>query len=306
MSLILVTGATGRHGRTGAYVAHRLRQQGHHVRVLVRTRDERSAALEAEGFEVMIGDLRERNSLLTAMDGLDQATFCFPVGAGIVEAAASFTSALRKVSPNARVVVMSMGAAQETSPSHLGRAAWLAEEVMASSGLKLCILRVAAMFYENILLLHSDSIREHGVIRNGFGETKIPWIAGEDAAELMVAALLHPDRFGEQPVCYPPGAEVLSHAEISEALSTELSRGIQFESISEEEWRMELVALAGTGHPAINEDMARHISALGAAYSQRGRAQLAIVPGALAAQIGRQAKSFREFVQSHRDLLTTQ
>jgi nucleoside-diphosphate-sugar epimerase len=79
---ILVTGATGRHGGTGAYVARRLREEGHSVRVLARTRDERSAALEAAGFEVHFGDLRERNSLLTAMEGIDQATFCFPVAPG--------------------------------------------------------------------------------------------------------------------------------------------------------------------------------------------------------------------------------
>jgi uncharacterized protein YbjT (DUF2867 family) len=174
MSLILVTGATGRHGGTGAYVARRLRQEGHRVRVLVRTQDERSAALEAEGFDVRVGDLRDRSTLLAAMAGVEQATFCFPVDAGIVEAAANFMSALRKVSPQARVVVMSMLVAQESSPSHLGRAAWLAEEVMASSGANLCILRVAALFYENLLVLHRDSIRERSVIRNCFGDTRMP------------------------------------------------------------------------------------------------------------------------------------
>ena len=113
MSLILVTGATGRHGGTGAYVARRLRQEGHQVRVLVRTQDERSAALEADGFDIQVGDLRDRSTLLPAMEGVEQATFCFPVDSGIVEAAASFISALRKVSPNARVVVMSMMAVQQ-------------------------------------------------------------------------------------------------------------------------------------------------------------------------------------------------
>jgi uncharacterized protein YbjT (DUF2867 family) len=304
MSQILITGATGRHGGTGAYVARRLRQEGHQVRVLARTRDNRSTALETEGFEVMIGDLRERNSLLSAMEGVDQATFCFPVGAGIVEAAASFTSALRKVSPHARVVVMSMGAAQESSPSHLGRAAWLAEEIMASSGLKLRVLRVAAMFYENILLLHGASIRERGVIRNSFGDAQIPWIAGEDAAELMVAALLDPDRFGEQPVCYPPGTEVLSHAQIADSISTALSGNIRYEAISAEAWRIELAALAERGHPSLNEDMARHISTLGAAYSQRPGAQPAAVTGALAMQLGREAIPFLDFIQAHRDQLT--
>jgi uncharacterized protein YbjT (DUF2867 family) len=67
MSLILVTGATGRHGGTGAYVARRLQQEGHRVRVLVRARDERSEALVRQKFDVHVGDLRDRNSLLPAL-----------------------------------------------------------------------------------------------------------------------------------------------------------------------------------------------------------------------------------------------
>lgn len=303
MSLILVTGATGRHGGTGAYVARRLRQEGHQVRVLVRTQDERSAALEAEGFDVRVGDLRDRSTLLPAMEGVEQATFCFPVDSGIVEAAASFISALRKVSPDARVVVMSMMAAQESSPSHLGRAAWLAEEIMASGGTKVCVLRVAALFYENLLILHRDSIQAQGVIRNCFGETKMPWISGEDAAELMVVALLHPERFGGQSVCYPRGEVLLSHKQIADVLSEELGREISFENISADQWRKELGDLSQRGHPVVNQDMAKHITALGVAFAARSAEQTATAKGSVAALIGRDALQFREFVRRTREQL---
>ncbi|APR81270.1 putative nucleoside-diphosphate-sugar epimerase [Minicystis rosea] len=302
MSVILVTGATGRHGGTGAHVARRLREEGHEVRLLVRTRGERSAALEAAGFDVRFGDLRDRASLLPALAGVDQATFCFPVDAGIVEAAASFSSALRRVSPAARVVVMSMVAAHEKSPSHLGRAQWLAEEVMAWSGLSLCVLRVAAMFYENIALLHGASIRAQGVIRNCFGAANAPWIAGEDAAELMVAALLHPERFGDEPICHPSGAALHTHAEIAEVLASELSKPIRYEPVSLDAWRDELLALAEHGDTAVNEDMARHISVLGLALSQHGATKAPDV-ASLERQLGRPAMSFRSFVRSHADAL---
>jgi uncharacterized protein YbjT (DUF2867 family) len=303
MSLILVTGATGRHGGTGAYVARRLRQEGHQVRVLVRTQDERSVALEADGFDVRVGDLRDRSTLLPAMEGVEQATFCFPVDSGIVEAAASFISALRKVSPDARVVVMSMMAAQEWSPSHLGRAAWLAEEIMALGGTKVCVLRVAALFYENLLILHRDSIQAQGAIRNCFGETKMPWISGEDAAELMVAALLHPERFGEQSVCYPRGEVLLSHKQIADVLSEELGREISFENISADQWRKELGDLSQRGHPVVNQDMARHITALGVAFSARSGEQAPVAPGALSKLIKRDPMSFRDFARQARQQL---
>jgi uncharacterized protein YbjT (DUF2867 family) len=39
---IPVTGATGRHGSTGAHVARRLREEGRPVRILARTLSERT------------------------------------------------------------------------------------------------------------------------------------------------------------------------------------------------------------------------------------------------------------------------
>jgi uncharacterized protein YbjT (DUF2867 family) len=302
---ILVTGATGRHGGTGAHVARRLRDEGHDVRLLVRTRDERSTPWEAAGFDVHVADLRDRSSLLSAMEGVDQATFCFPVNAGIVEAAASFSSALRKVSPKARVVVMSMMAAQESSPSNLGRAQWLAEEVLAQSGLSLCVLRIAAFFYENILVLHSESIREQGVIRNCFGDAPAPWLAGDDAGELMVAALLHPERFGSEIICYPPGAEVMSHARLASEMAETLGRPIRYEAISRDEWRAELIALAERrGDSPLSATMAGHISALGEALSTRGASPIAPKVQDLVRKLGREPTTFRAFVAAHSAALT--
>ncbi|MFT3775991.1 MAG: NAD(P)H-binding protein [Minicystis sp.] len=297
MSVILVTGATGRHGGTGAHVARRLRDEGHAVRLLVRRRDARSAAFEADGFDVRVGDLRDPASLRPALEGVDQVTFSFPVDAGIVEAAAGLGSALRRSAPSARVVVLSMIVASEASPSHLGRAQWLAEEVLAWAGVERRILRVAALFYENIVLLHGPSIREHGVIRNCFGDARMPWIAGEDAAELMVAALLHPERFGDGPVCSPPGAELHTHAEIADVLTSELGKAVRFEAISPDAWRGDLLALAARGGSAVNQDMAGHISAVGAALSRRGPMK---APDAadLQRQLGRPAISLRRFVRS--------
>jgi uncharacterized protein YbjT (DUF2867 family) len=268
------------------------------VRVLVRSRDERSEALARQEFDVHVGDLRSRSSLLPALEGVSQAAFCFPVDAGIVDAAASFSSAIREVDRSVRTVVMSMIPAQPNSPSHLGRAQWLAEEVMAWAGLDLCILRIAAFFYENLAVLHGASIREHGVIRNCFGEARSPWIAGEDAAELVVAALLHPERFAGGKVQYPPGSALHTHSELADMLSTELSTPVRYESISLTEWRKELDELARRREALVNADMAKHISTLAHALSRRG-AQKAPDAPALERLLGRQPISFRDFIRGH-------
>jgi uncharacterized protein YbjT (DUF2867 family) len=303
MSLFLVTGATGRHGGTGAYVARRLQQEGHRVRVLVRSRDERSAALAAERFDVRVGDLRDFKSLLQALEGVSQATFCFPVDAGIVEAAGNFSAAVRETRVPPRVVVMSMIAAQHDSPSHLGRAQWLAEEVLAWAGLDVCILRIAALFYENLAVLHGASVREGGVIRNCFGDARAPWIAGEDAAELVVAALLHPERFSDEKIHYPSGAALHTHAELAALLASELSAPIRYEAISLAEWRDDLDGLAKRRDAVMNVDMAKHISTLGHALSLNG-AQKAPDAPALAHLIDHEPISFREFVRAHANEFT--
>ena len=68
---VLVTGATGRHGGTGAYVVRRLRENGVPVQASVRRLDDRSERVAALGAEVVVGDLTDHRSLWTALDGID-------------------------------------------------------------------------------------------------------------------------------------------------------------------------------------------------------------------------------------------
>jgi uncharacterized protein YbjT (DUF2867 family) len=72
---ILVVGGTGRHGGTGAYVAREFLRLGIPIRALVRQRDERARVLEESGAKVVVGDLRDRRSLIPALEGTAAAYF---------------------------------------------------------------------------------------------------------------------------------------------------------------------------------------------------------------------------------------
>jgi uncharacterized protein YbjT (DUF2867 family) len=298
---ILVTGATGRHGSTGAHVARRLREEGEAVRILARTPGDRTDALAALGAEVVIGDLHDRRSLVAALADVEQAYFTYPVDAGVIPAAANYAAAVRETGRPVRTVVMSMGPAHPLHPSDLGRAQWLAEEVMMWGGLDVLILRVVATFHQNLIALHGDSIRREGLLRNSFGDGSVGWINGSDAGELAVAALLRPDTF-DGPVCYPSGSELLNHREVAEILTEELGRSIAFETISPDAWRKDLVRLAEQ-HPGgvINTAMAGHISNVGAAVAARGAPPVDC--SELARLIDRTPMSLREFVRANRDVL---
>jgi uncharacterized protein YbjT (DUF2867 family) len=295
---ILVTGATGRHGSTGAHVARRLREEGRPVRILARARSERTDALERLGVEVAVGDLHDRRSLAPALAEVDLAYFTYPVDAGIVGAAANYAAAVREVGRAPRTVVMSMGPSHPLHPSALGRDQWLAEEVLAWAGNDLLILRIGATFHENLLALHGESIRRDGLLRNCFGDNPVGWINGSDAGEVAVAALLHPERF-DAPVSYPAGSEHLDHHAIAEILTQELGRPIGFEPISRDQWRRELldVAAADPGG-VVNTAMAGHISNVGEAVATRGAPPADHT--ALARLIGRTPVGLRDYIRANR------
>jgi uncharacterized protein YbjT (DUF2867 family) len=193
---------------------------------------------------------------------------------------------------------MSMGPARPDSLSNLGRSQWLAEQVLEWAGLDLLILRVTALFHENLLALHRHSIHEQGIIRNSFGTGRIAWINAADAAELALSALLHPERFSES-VCYAKGSEEYSHGEIAELLSEFIGKSIQFDPVDQEQWRQDLLKLSrSTSADVVNPAMAQHISAVGHMVATNGRA-LPADPEALSSLIGREPIAMRHFLMSN-------
>jgi uncharacterized protein YbjT (DUF2867 family) len=266
MNPILVIGAAGRHGSTGATVIEGLRAAGRPARALVRRHDERAERLAGQGVDVVVGDLRDRRTLGLALADVETAYFTWPVAAGIVDAAANFAAAGRAAGLR-RVVVMSMGVARPDGPSHLGRAQFLAEEVLEWAGFDCLHLRIAALFFENLDLLHRADILGDGVLRNSFGEVAMNWMSGADAGRLGAAALLHPERFDGAKAVYPCGDERLTHAEIATILGRHFGRDLRHETVAPEVWRDRLIGLAATDD-RVSTDMATHISAIGAALRQ--------------------------------------
>ncbi|MDT7619947.1 MAG: hypothetical protein QOF99_848 [Pseudonocardiales bacterium] len=125
------------------------------------------------------------------MDGVGSAYFCHPVGAGIAEAAGLFAAAGREQGLR-RIVDLSLAAADPGNPSPQGRAQWVAEQLFEWAGFGGVHLRIAAFFMENLLYVHGAQIREHGVIRNAFGDYPAPWVAGADVGAMAAAVDRHP------------------------------------------------------------------------------------------------------------------
>jgi uncharacterized protein YbjT (DUF2867 family) len=296
---VLVIGATGRHGNTGATVVDRLIAQGRNVRVLTRTNNERVDALRHKGASVVIGDLHDRSTLPAAVNGVSAVYFTYPIAPGVIPAAANLASVLVELGQRPHVVVMSMAVSSHDHPSALGRAQAIAEEILIWAGLNPTVLRVAALFHENVLILHRESIRQHGVITNSFGAGRAPWIGGQDAAELAVHHLLQPPP-PTPVVSYPPGGEALSHAEIAEIISAQTGQKIEFQPISHERWRDIMASQADSDGP-VNPAMAQHISIIGAGFASGKAPAMPADPESLADTLGHPPTTFSQFVRKHRE-----
>jgi uncharacterized protein YbjT (DUF2867 family) len=65
-------------------------------RAMVRKIDERSAALAAQGAEVVVGDLFDINSIRSALEGVEAAYFVYPIAPGLITAAVNFAQAAKE------------------------------------------------------------------------------------------------------------------------------------------------------------------------------------------------------------------
>src|SRR5215471_10535330 len=90
---ILVTGATG---RTGGAIVTQLLAKGVPVRAMVRTFDQRSAALEAQGAEIVVADIFDPGQLMDAMRDLERAYYCPPYHPFVIQSASAFAVAARE------------------------------------------------------------------------------------------------------------------------------------------------------------------------------------------------------------------
>lgn len=243
-SPILITGATGRQGGTGLAATKELLKRGYAVRTLVRTLDARSEILRKLGAEVVVGDYSNYSSLLAALEGVELAYFCYPVAAGIAEAAGLFAGAGRQQGLK-RIVDLSLATTAVDSPSPQGRAQWVAEQIFEWAGMQGVHLRIAAFFMENITLIDGLGIRTSARIANAFGDRPLSWISGEDVGSIAASLLADPELYKER-VLIAGGVERSTFREVASKISAAVDHPIRYEELSPHQWRVELIAAFGT------------------------------------------------------------
>jgi uncharacterized protein YbjT (DUF2867 family) len=282
---ILVTGATGATGRETVRI---LLEQSNAVRALVRRDDDRAEALRQAGAETVVGDLRDFESVRTAVEGVRSAYFVFPIEPGILQGTAYFAQAAEEAGVES-IVNMSQASARRIAKSHAAQDHWIAERVFDWSGVPVTHLR-PTLFAE--WALYWTGFMKAGILPLPFGTGRHAPIAAEDQARVIANILMAPEAHAGK--IYPLyGAKEMTFAEMTEETSRILGIPIRYQQTGVPTLRQ----LVKEQRPDLGDFFWQHIEEIAHDHQEgvfAGTNDLVEKIG------GRSPLTLREFVEKHR------
>ncbi|WP_456684424.1 NmrA family NAD(P)-binding protein [Bradyrhizobium sp. P5_C11_2] len=285
---VLITGATGDTGRAAVREAIAL---GLDVRAMVHSRDDRAAALEALGAEVVVGDLLEINTVRDAMNGVEAAYFVWPVQPGLINATVNFAQAAKETGVKT-VVNLSQRSANRESSSNSCRDTFIAEEVFNWSGLHVIHLR-PTYFLEWLLYPWQLPYLQQGVLRMPVGKGRHSPIAADDQGRVIAVLLKDPE--GHIGTTIPISGPVeMDHEQMAAELSEALGRKIVFQDLPVDEYAASITEM---GVPAY---IVQHLSGAMVDY-QNGH--MSGADDNVERLTGRRSMTVGEFARLHADKL---
>ena len=162
------------------------------VRAIVRSRDARSAALQARGAEVVIADIFDPDQLVAAMRGVQRAYYVPPYDPYVIQSAVTFAVAAREAKLQV-IVQLGQWLSHRSHPALMTRQTWLMDKMFAE-------LRGIAHTILNPGLFADDFLRtiDFAVLLGVFpvlaGVGRVAPVANEDIAQTAVAVLMAPER----------------------------------------------------------------------------------------------------------------
>lgn len=285
---VLITGATGDTGRAAVRESIAL---GLSVRAMVHRKDDRSAALEALGAEVVVGDLLEINTVRDAMTGVDAAYLVWPVQPGLINATVNFAQAAKETGVKT-VINLSQRSANRESTSDSCRDTFIAEEILNWSGLPVIHLR-PTYFLEWLLYPWQLPYLQQGILRMPVGKGRHSPIAADDQGRAIAALLKNPE--GHIGTTIPLSGPVeMDHEQMAAELSEALGRKIVFQDLPIDEYCSSIEAM---GVPPY---IVQHLGGAMADY-QNGR--MSGADDNVEKLTGRRSMTVGEFARLHADKL---
>ncbi|KPF73481.1 transcriptional regulator [alpha proteobacterium AAP81b] len=218
--LILVTGATG---KVGTALVAELRARELPVRALVRRHDARSAALAAQGAEVVVADLYDPDQLTAALTGVQHAWYLPPMAPLMIQSAATFAVAAQAARVEA-IVHMSQWTSHRHHPTPMTRQTWLVDQLFATLPGIASVTFNPGMFADNFLRV-IDFASLLGIYPILAHRGRSAPVSSEDMARTAAVLLADPARFAGQSI-RPTGPALLSGRDMAAAVGRALGHGV--------------------------------------------------------------------------------
>ena len=274
--LILVIGATG---TVGTELIAQLIQSGHHVRAL--TRDRQKAAKFGSNVEVVVGDLNDQESLITAMQNVNRF---FLITASTQQDKNALAAA--KETGARHVVKISTQEAGWTPVEGHGHWHKEREKLIRSSGLTWTFLRPS--MYMNFALSWAPGIHLENAITSAGGSGKLGAVDPWDVAAVAKAALTTPSH---ENVAYElTGPELLSFGDMAAVFEKVMGRPMRHAEISEVE-QGEIFAKMGLPKYTVN--------GLIETFSLVRAGRFAYLTGDVEKVTGRKPRTFERWINEH-------
>lgn len=191
--MILVVGGTG---TLGSYLVKRLSAARRPVRVLSRAVAPRPRGSVDGPVEYAVGDVRERDSLTPAFEGVDlvvSAMHGFTGTAGnspaSVDRVGNFNVIAAAAAAGADMIMLSVVGAAPDSSMELFRMKWEAEERLRASAVSWTIVRATAFAQTWIELLERTGQRSGRPLVFGKGTNPINFVSADDVAAVTVRTM---------------------------------------------------------------------------------------------------------------------
>jgi uncharacterized protein YbjT (DUF2867 family) len=226
---VLSYGATGAQGHP---VAQQLLERGHDVHVIVR-HPEKAAGLTAMGAKVFQGDLNDASSLEAAHEGVEAVFLMLPFSGGgnpLAQAAAAFEATRRA---GVQKIVLNTSGQTPREPTGLPMMDYriALEGMLRETGIPAVIVRPTA-YMENFLgpWTLPGILEKNEVAYPVAANRPTSWIAAQDVARFVVAALEHTHLAGR--AFDIGGPEALTGDRIASSFSEALGKSISYRAIS--------------------------------------------------------------------------
>lgn len=197
--MILVAGGTG---RLGTLLVDRFTSLGLDLRVL--TRDPQRAAQIAGRAQIVIGDVRDRVAVASAVKGVDTVVsaihgFLGPRGVSprTVDRDGNSNLIHAAKAANADLVLMSVVGAATDSPMELFRMKYAAELEASTSSVRTTVVRSTAFMELWIELLRHTAGRSGRPLVFGRGDNSINFVSVADVAALIECVVMDVDTRGQ-------------------------------------------------------------------------------------------------------------